>query len=207
MSEDTTTLDAQAPELDRAADNANLKSVGKIHFVAALAALTLWGAADAWAASSGWALAWAVAVANAIVAGMALTGIGHEWGHYLGARLAGSYAPARPEPVSYFFMFDFSFDHNDKRQFVWMSLGGILAPWALVLLTLALVPIDNVSRAALLATFVARAIGVTWFEGPVTLRSQQGGDPRQELGNALPTLATGRYAGTAAGVLLWLLLV
>jgi hypothetical protein len=109
------------------------------------------------------------------------------------------------KPVRYFFMFNFSFEHNDKRQFLWMSLGGILVPWLLVLLTALWVPIDNASRAMLLAVFVTRAVQISLFEVPVVQRTYRGGEPREELGRQLKNgFATSRYAGVAVGALVWL---
>jgi hypothetical protein len=193
------------PTFDREQDLANLRRVAALHFVAVMGALTLWGAADAWAASSGWGLAWATALANAVIAGTVIASTLHEWGHFAGARLSGSVAPVLEKPVRYFFMFDFSFEHNDRRQFVWMSLGGILAPWLLVLLIGLLVPIDNASRGLLLAVFVGRAVQVSLFEVPVVSRTYQGGEPREELVRQLKAgFQTSRYGGLAAGALVWL---
>jgi hypothetical protein len=193
------------PAFDRDKDLSNLRSVAAIHFVMVMGALTLWGAADAWATASGWALAWAAAIANAVIAGVIIASTLHEWGHFAGARLSGAVAPVLDKPVRYFFMFDFSFERNDTRQFLWMSLGGILAPWALVVLTALLVPIDNASRAMLLAAFVARAVQVSLFEVPVVMRTQSGGEPRDELGRQLRAgFRTNRWLGVAAGALVWL---
>jgi len=41
-------------EMDWKKERANLKKVGLVHFLAVMAALTLWGAADSWASVSGW---------------------------------------------------------------------------------------------------------------------------------------------------------
>ena len=193
-------------ELQRAMDRAHLKSVGALHFVMVMGALTLWGAADAWAEASGWGLAHAVAIANAVIAGVVITNTLHEWGHFTGARLSGAASPVLEKPVKHFFMFNFPFEQNDRRQFAWMSWGGILTPWLLVLLTLLLVPIDGASRAMLLAVFVARAVQVAVFEVPVVQRASRGGDPREELGRQLQSgFATSRYVGLAVGALVFLL--
>ena len=197
-----------APDLDAAEDGRRMRRIGALHFVAAMGALTLWGAADSWAATSGWALASAVAVANAVIAGFVLTSVLHEWGHFVGARLAGAFAPVLEKPRQYFFMFDFPFDRNDERQFVWMSLGGILVPWLLVLLALVLVPIDTASRAMLLAVLVGRAVFVSVFEVPVVARTLGGGAPQAELVRQLKAgaLKTGRNVGIAVAALVWLAL-
>lgn len=197
---------AAEPAFDREVDVARMKKIGTQHFVAVMAAITLWGAADAWAAASGWGLAWIVAMVNAVIAGVVITSTLHEWGHFAGARLSGAHAPVLEKPNNYFFMFNFDFERSDQRQFVWMSWGGILVPWLLVLATLAWVPIDNVSRAMLLAVFVSQAVAVSVFELPVVLRAQGGADPRAELGRQLKEgfLKKGRYYGYAVGALVWL---
>ena len=196
---------AAEPAFDRDKDRANLRQVAVLHLVMVMGALTLWGAADAWAVASGWSLAWAVALTNAVIAGFVISSTLHEWGHFAGARLAGSVSPVLDKPVRYFFMFNFSFEKNDTRQFLWMSWGGILVPWALVLLTPLLVPIDNASRALLLATFVTRAVQISMFEVPVVLRTRRGGEPRAELGRQLEVgFVRGRYVGLAVGALVWL---
>ncbi|MFT5442385.1 MAG: hypothetical protein ACI8W3_001427 [Myxococcota bacterium] len=191
--------------LDRERNTRNLKSVAAIHFTMLMAALTLFGASDMWAVHSGWALAEFVAISNAIIASYFILGVLHEWGHYSGARLSGSITTVAKKPVNYFFMFNFPFEHNDTRQFVWMSWGGILVPWALVVLTMLLVPIDNASRAMLLAAFVARAVQVSLFEVPTAVRARNGGDPKQELDRQIATgFEAGRYYGLAAGALVLL---
>lgn len=177
--------DAAAIEAEKKADTARLKKMGALHFTAAMAAITLWGASDAWAVSSGWALAQAVSVANAFIAATVLASLVHEWGHFSGARLSGAPSPVLDKPVNYFFMFNFPFDSTDGRQFQWMSWGGILAPWALVVLVLMLVPIDSIGRLTLLAVLAMRAAKASLFEVPVVTRARQGGDPQAELGREL----------------------
>lgn len=187
-------------------DRDNLRGSATLHAVAAMAALTLWGAADLWASVSGWWLARGVALVDAVIAGTVVAGIVHEWGHYAGARLAGAATKPFKKPIRHFFVFDFPFDRNDRRQFLSMSWGGILAPWLVVLSLPLLIPIDNPSRAMLLAVFVTRAAQASFFEVPVVLRTAAGGDPQQELGERLRAggLATSRYAGLAVGVLAFL---
>lgn len=203
---DRSEIEGPAPEVDREADLANLRNVATIHAVMLLGALTLWGAADAWAVATDWGLAWFVALANAVIAGHVVASTLHEWGHFAGARLSGSVSPVLKEPVRYFFMFNFSFDENDRRQFLWMSWGGILVPWALVLLAPALLPIDNPSRAMLLAVLVTRAVQVSAFEVPVVMRTRAGGDPREELGRELQAgFGASRTVGVVVGAMVWLL--
>ena len=125
-------LQQAARELDRA----RMRQIGGFHFAMVLGALTLWGAAVAWAQVTGWAVAEFVAIANALVAGYVIPSAVHEWGHFAGARLSGSVSPVLEEPKRHYFMFDFPMDQTDIQQFAWMSWGGILAPWLLVVLAL-----------------------------------------------------------------------
>lgn len=196
----------KAERTAKRADAARLEKMAGVHFVAVMAAITLWGAADVWATASGWALAQAVAIANAFIAATVVASIGHEWGHFAGARLTGAKSPVHEKPVNYFFMFDFDFDVNDTRQFVWMSWGGILAPWVIVIATLLLVPIDTLGRATLLAVLAARAASASLFEVPVVQRASRGGDPRAELGRRLKSggLKTSERMGWGVGAVVWL---
>lgn len=199
-----TTFEAAAAA--RKLDLARLRSNGALHFALVMAALTLWGAADAWAVASGWGLAQAVALANALIAGTVIASTLHEWGHLAGARLSGAVSPLREKPVSYYFIFDFSFEENDRRQFLWMSWGGILVPWLLVFATPLLIPIDDASRALLLAVFAGKAVEVSVFEVPVALRTRSGGDPREELGEQLKRgFAASHWAAFAVGAAVFLL--
>ena len=105
-------------------------------------------------------------------------------------------------------MFDFPIEENDSRQFVWMSWGGIIAPWVVVLLALIFVPLSITSGAVLLATLVSRAVGVAVFEGPIAQAVSKGGDPTEALTKSVTGggLAKGGKFGTIAGIALFALL-
>ena len=147
---DPAALRAFAAKLDKA----NMKKIGAFHFAMVMGALTLWGAAVAWAQTTGWVLAELAAVANAVIAGTVISSTLHEWGHFTGARLSSAPSPVLEEPRNHFFMFDFKMADADVRQFTWMSWGGILVPWVLVLGAAILVPLELTSGAALFATLV-----------------------------------------------------
>lgn len=198
---------AEAIAAEAAQNRRNLGKVGQIHLVMLLGALTLWAAADTWAAASSLGIATLLAVANAIVAATVIAGIVHEWGHYVGARVAGARTQVLDKPINYFFIFQFPFEHNDRDQFLAMSWGGILAPWLPVAIVAASIPIDNASRAMLLAAFVTRAVQVGVFEVPVAGRARKGGDPQGELERQLlGGFSQSRYAGLVVGALVWLAL-
>ena len=94
-------------EAHRAANSANRARIGRIHAVAAVATLILFGAAHTWAAASGWQLAAITSVVAAFMAGIVLSSLAHEWGHFSGALLSQSRVTVAEAPVNYFFMFNF----------------------------------------------------------------------------------------------------
>jgi putative flippase GtrA len=188
-------------------DRARLKKVALRHSTIVLAALTLWGVADAWALSSGWLLAETVAILNAIFAGTVIAYIAHEWGHFTGARISGAVSPVAKEPVS-FFMFNFKDELNSRGQFLSMSVGGPFANWGLFVLTFMLLPLNTWSQAMFLATTFAIAVSVSVFEFPVINAVMYGEKPaetinkrQRESGN------TPRTVGIIAGAALWLLAI
>jgi len=150
-----------------------------------MGALTLWGAAEAWAQVTGWAIAGAAAVANAVIAGTVLASTLHEWGHFAGARASGAPSPVLDKPRNYFFMFEFKMAEADLRQFGWMSWGGILTPWVLVVLALVFVPVDLTSGAVVVATLVARAVTASVFEVPIVREANECGDHRAAFGRGV----------------------
>lgn len=185
-------------------DLSRLKKIGTWHGAAAFAALALFGAAEFWAVSTGLMLAHVVAIGNAFVAATALSGIFHEWGHFTGAKVAGSIAPVLKNPVRLYFFFNFDMTQNSVSQFISLSLGGIIANWVLVLLILLALPISSVAAAVLLAVAVARAVNVAFFEVPVVLRVRESQDPSKELDHQLETYGLRQMPGVIAGAFVFL---
>ena len=188
-------------------DRANMKKIGAFHFALVMGALTLWGAAEAWAQVTGWAIASVAAVANAVIAGTVLASTLHEWGHFTGARLSSAPSPVLEEPRNHFFMFDFKMADANTRQFAWMSWGGILVPWVLVVGAAILVPLDLTSGAALFATLVAKAVGASWFEVPIVQDASTSGDHRAAFGRGIGALDQAGKVGNAIGIGVFALLV
>lgn len=205
-----TTANAAEPRSEpRMSDWERFKQVGKVHGLVFLGALTLWGAADAWAVQTDLLLAEFLAVVNAFVAATILAIQFHEWGHFAGARLSGSYSPLVRQPRSDGFIFGFIFEKNSRDQFLAMSIGGPAGNWLLFILTLALVPMDSWGRAMLVAVALARAISVSVFEVPIILRTLRGGDPQEEINIALNDGSgdRGRVLGYGIGVIAWIAMV
>ena len=185
-------------------DLSRIKRIGTWHGAAVFAALALFGAANFWAVSSGLVIAHIVAIGNAFVAATALSGIFHEWGHFTGAKVAGSIAPVSKNPVRLYFFFNFDMEQNSVSQFISLSLGGIIANWVLVLLILVAIPITSLAAAALLAVAVARAVNVAFFEVPVVLRVRESEDPSKELNHQLDTYGLRQMPGLIAGAFTFL---
>ena len=145
-----------------------------------------------------------------MIAGTVIASTIHEWGHFAGARLSGSVSPVFEAPKRHFFLFDFPMDQNDTRQFLWMSWGGIAAPWVAVLGVLLFVPLGTTSGLVLLATLFSKAVAVAAFEVPITRAAAAGGAPAAELGKAAAAGAlprsrrVGLWAGAGLFALLWL---
>ena len=197
--------DSNDPVARKERDNARLKSIAFIHGAALLAALTLWGTADFWASDSGMLLAQGIALVNALFAGLVISYLMHEWGHFTGARVVGAVSPVLKEPKS-FFMFTFKDEDNTREQFLAMSLGGPIANWSIVVLLLILLPLETASQALLLATTLAIAVSVSVFELPIIYRVTQGGEPQETLRQRLAEAgAIPRVAGITVGAVAWLL--
>lgn len=198
----TSTTDADA----RGKDFARMRRIGSWHAAAVLAALSIWGAADFWANGSGLVLAHIVALGNAIVAGIVISSIVHEWGHFTGAKLANSVAPVFAKPKRFYFMFRFDMEANSVDQFLWLSMGGILANWLLVLLFLVLVPLETLAGAMLIGVVTAQAVNVSVFEVPVVMRTRETQNPQGELDHQLNTVGFNRIPGLIVGALTFLAL-
>ncbi len=181
-------------------NTANLKKHAAIYGVAAVASLTLYGAAHTWATSSGLSIALATGVAAAFIAGMVLSSIFHEWGHYAGAALSGSTIKIADAPSDYYFFLGFNPKKNSPRQALWMTWGGLTGSWLLVIGVLTLVPLNSWMSAVLLATAVGRAVNASYFEMPIAWRTQQGDDFKQALNDRLESPGTIKTPGLIVGM-------
>jgi len=193
---------------DRGKDRARLKGIAGKHFAAAMAAITLFAAGDLWAGSSQTMIAQFTGVANGVVGGYVLAFLAHEWGHFSGARMSGAMSPVLREPRG-FFMFNFKFEHNTTRQFLWMSLGGPVANWLLVIAVWLCLPMDSPGSLMLLATTAGIAVNVCVFELPIIQQTMAGGAPQKVLQARVEAqpFSSGRTAGIVTAAAIWLIFV
>ena len=99
--------------------------------------------------------------------------VGHEWGHLLGAKLAGSVChPANR--LAAFHLFHFDTRLNDTRQFLAMAAGGLIASTLLLAGWIALLPLHDLSGIATLTLIVLGYIATLITELPVVWRIAHG---------------------------------
>jgi hypothetical protein len=149
--------------------------------VAVLAALlSIFAAAETWATVSGLALASVLSAADGLLVGAAIGAMLHEWGHFVGVRLAGGHAPLKP--IGGFLpVFDFDYEKNDARAFDWMGIGGNLADIAVVLLFFFALPLTSPGTQALVAGAFGFAVFAGAIEFPVIQKARAGMPPTQAL--------------------------
>jgi len=195
-----------AVEAERPADAAPVAKLAQRDGGIALAALSLFAAADAWHAVSGLGFATLLSVLDAVVIGVVLGSLAHEWGHFAGARLSGGIAPTRGIR-SLFPIFDLDMQKSDPSAFRAMSVGGNVGHWAVVLAVLAFLPLDTPGRMALLASSFGFAVAASTTEFPIIGRAFSGASPVESFqGLTGAKLRRDRWIGAAAGVLLFVIL-
>ena len=167
--------------------------------VAIVAALvSLFAAAEAWAAVSDLALAKVLSTVDGLLVGAAVAALFHEWGHFVGVRMAGGHSPLKP--IGGFFpVFDFDYENNDARAFDWMSIGGNAGDIGIVLLFFFALPLTTTGTQALVAGALGFAVFAAGIEFPVIRRARSGMPATQAL-LALPKDFNRRYTrwGVAA---------
>ena len=167
----------------------------------ALAALSLWAAADTWYLVSGLGFALAVSVLDAIFVGYILGALFHEWGHYTGAKFSGASAPrVKPKGTS-LFRFNFDMATNTQRQFHWMSFGGWVFHWGLLLILVAVLPLDSIGRIALVSSIFGFILYATFIETGILRQTLGGSDPAETLGQlSVKTFQQAGVVGSVAGL-------
>ena len=167
----------------------------------ALIALSVWAAADTWYLLSGLLFAQLLSIGDAIFVGYVLGALFHEWGHYSGAKLSGAQAPrVKPKGIS-LFRFNFHMSVNDQRQCHWMSFGGWVMHWALLLLLVIAIPFDSLGRIALVSSVFGFIVYATFIETGILRQTLSGADPAETLNQlTAKTFQQATIAGTVGGL-------
>ncbi len=175
-----------------------------VAIVAAL--LSLFAAAEAWASQSGLGLARLLSVVDGLLVGAGVAAMFHEWGHFIGARLAGGHAPLKPV-AAFLPLFDFDYANNDARAFDWMSIGGNAGDIGAVLLFFLALPHESSGIAALIAGAFGFAVFAGAIEFPVIRKARSGMSGLEALAT-IPRDFFERYVrwGLAAALAAYLLL-
>ena len=167
----------------------------------ALAALSLWAAADTWYLVSGLGFALAVSVLDAIFVGYILGALFHEWGHYTGAKISGASAPRVKSKGTSLFRFNFDMSANTQRQFHWMSFGGWVFHWGLLAILVLALPFDSIGRIALVSSVFGFILYATFIETGILRKTLGGSDPTETLGQlSAKTFQQAGIVGSVAGL-------
>jgi hypothetical protein len=207
MAEAADAYTALVDEVEKSADVTKVSRLALRDGGIALAALSLWAAADAWYSATGLGAAALLSVLDGFAAGFVINLLAHEWGHFAGARWGGGIAPtARLTQLFPIFVFDMQ--RSPVRAFQAMSVGGNLAHWSAVALLFLWVPLDSPGRVALACSAFAFAFGASLTEFPVMRRSFAGASPVESFkGLTGAKLRRDRWIGIAAGALLFVSVV
>ncbi len=146
----------------------------------AVALLSLFAAADAWRVVTGTAFAGGLSVIDGLLAGFLVASLGHEWGHFAGARWSG--ATTTPKPLTAFLqVFDFDYARNTSSQFQAMSIAGNVAHFLVVIFFLLALPLETPGRIALVAGAIGQAVFASSIEFPVISKARAGMAPAEAL--------------------------
>ena len=178
-------------------DEAPLALMALRDFAAFSVLLAIFGGADSWARTTGLGLAYFVTATFGALAGALTAGMWHEWGHFIGARLAGGRSPLKPIR-SFPQVFDFDYERNTAKSFDWMSIGGNVGNWAAALCFALALPLGSIGPDALVAGAVGFCVFTSLVEFPVIRRSQAG-MPGIDALRTIPKDFINRYLPYALG--------
>jgi hypothetical protein len=142
----------------------------------------------------------------AFLCGLAFSHVIHEWCHYAGARLGESIHTLKDQPHPLFFEFDL--EANSSRQFLYLSLGGLVGNFLLLGLLLFFTAQDSIAMVSLLAAVVGQLVFVLTLELPVSIEVVTGKAPLAAITDhfeqGVPLFLRAGLAGVAAVVLVFL---
>jgi len=164
-------------------------------------------AANAWIPVVDSDIVYHVAAAWAFLCGLAFSHIIHEWCHYAGARLARSAFTLKPRVHPLFF--DFDLKKNSSRQFLCLSLGGLIGNFLLLTLLISFTTSGGIVAISLLAAVLGQLVFVLMLELPVSVAVIAGKDPLAALtahfGQGGPLFLRAALGGAATAILVLLL--
>ena len=172
-------------------DEASLGTIALRDLAAVSVLLSIFGGAESWARTTDLALAHFVVVVVGLLGGAAAAAIGHEWGHFAGARLGGGHAPTKPVKA-FPQVFDFDYKNNSPKSFLWMSIGGSLGNWGTALFFALALPLGTLGPDALVAGAVGFSVFTAFVEFPVIKNARAGMDGFDAL-MQIPKDFTTRY--------------
>jgi hypothetical protein len=160
-----------------------------------------------WEQQAGGGIARFVTAAWAVLCGLALSHIVHEWCHYAGAAIARSAVTVKSRVHPLFF--DFEFPENTRLQFLCLSLGGLVGNFLLLALVVFYPATSSIALTGLLAAIVGQLVFVLMLELPVSLEVMTGKDPLEALTEHFsqggPLFLRAAIGGVATATLVFLL--
>ena len=182
------------------ADASGLFTVALRDFAFVIAALSLWAGADAWFQVTEAGFAAFLSSGAGLLAGAFMAAQLHEWGHFAGARISGGTAPIAPAS-GIVPLFNFDFGRSNDRHFRWMSVGGNLAHWFVVLALVVLIPGGSPGQLALQCGAFGFALFASSIEFPVIRHAFDGMPGTEALATITPAgLARSGWIGLAGAL-------
>lgn len=183
-----------------------LAKLARNHGLVFLVAILSFAAADTWSALSGLLIAELLCIVTAVLAGVSVTTLVHEWFHYFGARFSRARISIPTRQGLFVYLWDFP--TNNAGQFLIMSIAGSIGSVLAVLLLWGTVPADTLGRAVLRSAAVASFIYSSLIEWPVIRRTRNSGDPLTELSKIdKPLLTRSFVVASLSGIVLTIVLM
>jgi hypothetical protein len=198
--------DASKSGSEHLSSRARLARLARNHALVFLVAILSFAAADTWSTLSGLGIAQLLCVITAVMAGITVATLVHEWFHYMGALFcrASITIPVRQG----LFVYRWNFGSNSAGQFLIMSVAGSIGGFLAVILLWTSVPADTLARAVLRSAAVASVIYSAMIEWPVIRRTRFSGDPLAELSKIdKPLLTRSFIVASLSGIVLTIVLM
>lgn len=143
----------------------------------------------------------------AFLCGLVFSHIIHEWCHYAGARIAKSTLVLKPDIHPIFFEFDL--ETNTSRQFLCLSLAGLLGNFLLLAVLITCAAPGSIVYLGLLAAVLGQLVFVLMVELPVSIEVITGKNPLTVLtahfGQGGPLFFRAALGGVGTAALVFLL--